>query len=617
MYAPAGLTSLGSSGRVAELGTVDNDGTSATGGSARSQADAIDARRWRPRRGLSFAISALTFLVPFACATLVVQFVTRMFGRPTTFLPFVVWLALLLVIATLTLRIVDRYARRLLPLATMLRLSLVFPDRAPSRFAIALKSGTGRALERAVEGTEAEAQFGTPQETAEAVVALIGRVGRHDRLTRGHCERVRAYADLIGQQLGLDADAAAKLHWAGLLHDVGKLDVDPAILNKKGRLTPEEWEHVKLHPARSDRWLGGLTPWLGEWALAASQHHERFDGHGYPYGLKGTKISLAGRIVAVADAFDVMTAARSYKKPFPAAQARVELTDNAGTQFDPTVVRAFLEISVGELKKVMGPVAWLAAVPELLRATVTGALEPARTAIVAASVAAAGLVPAIATPVRLVTPSSDVASGIANGLADSDGDGTPDANDVAPHSAEISTPIVPADPVTAPPDTTTTAAPAPTTAAPRSVPPAPPATHPPATSPPATAPPATTPTTVKVTTTTAAPTTTTTVRHPPIANDDPGTGPAIRLTVGSGGWTVVNVLKNDTDPDNNLKRSTLTVIGQSASNLETRVKQSGANYVVEVRANSLVIGSSWFDYRVCDTTNLCDTARASLVLISL
>jgi hypothetical protein len=573
---------------VADLETADNEETSATGGSARSQADAIDARRWRPRRGLSFAVSALTFLVPFACATLVVQFVTRMFGRPTTFLPFVVWLALLLVVATLTLRIVDRYARRLLPLATMLRLSLVFPDRAPSRFAIALKSGTGRALERAVEGAEAEAQFGTPQETAEAVVALIGRVGRHDRLTRGHCERVRAYADLIGQELGLAGEDAAKLHWSALLHDVGKLDVDPAILNKKGRLTPEEWEHVKLHPARSDRWLAGLTPWLGEWALAASQHHERFDGQGYPYGLKGTNISLAGRIVAVADAFDVMTAARSYKKPFPAAQARVELTDNAGTQFDPAVVRAFLEISVGELKKVMGPVAWLAAIPELLRATVTGALEPARTAVVAASIAAAGLVPAVAAPVRLVSPSSDVASGVANGLADSDGDGTPDARDVAPHSAEISTPVAP-EPVTAPPGTTTTARAAPATKTAASTPPG----QTPAATP---GPP---------------PPTTTTTRPPaPIARNDS------QAAVVVGQWVFIDVLANDTVA--NKFQATLSVVGQSAPGLEIEPKRpSGKDRnQIRFRSQTLYIGQTWFNYQVCDIAHQCATARVTVMLVN-
>ena len=233
-------------------------------------------------------------------------------------------------------------------------------------------------------------------------------------MTRGHCERVRAYSDLIGQQLGLDEESASKLHWAALLHDVGKLDVSPAVLNKKGRLTPEEWEHVRGHPAHSDRWIGGLTPWLGEWVLAASQHHERFDGQGYPYGIAGMDISLAGRIVSVADAFDVMTAARSYKKPFPAAQARVELTDNAGSQFDPQIVRAFLAISVGELRRVMGPIAWLAALPELVRASVTGALAPARTAVIAAGVAAASLVPAVSAPMHVViTPAANAASGAA------------------------------------------------------------------------------------------------------------------------------------------------------------------------------------------------------------
>src|SRR5262249_14858284 len=153
------------------------------------------------------------------------------------------------------------------------------------------------------------------------------------------CERVRAYSDLIGQQLGLDAESANKLHWAALLHDVGKLDVPAEILNKKGRLNQEEWAIIRTHPASSDRWLRRLHAWLGAWALAATQHHERYDGDGYPLGLRGDEISLAGRIVAVADAFDVMTAARSYKKPFPAAQARTELANNAGTQFDPMIVR--------------------------------------------------------------------------------------------------------------------------------------------------------------------------------------------------------------------------------------------------------------------------------------
>ena len=146
---PRSLAPLESSVRVAEPGTAANDGTSATGGSARSEVSGIDDKRWQPRRGLAVAVSALTFLIPFVAATLAVETVTKFTDRPRTFFPFVVWLLMLLVIATVVLRVVDRQARRMLPLATLLRLSLVFPDQAPSRFSLALTSGTGRALERA------------------------------------------------------------------------------------------------------------------------------------------------------------------------------------------------------------------------------------------------------------------------------------------------------------------------------------------------------------------------------------------------------------------------------------------------------------------------------------
>ena len=295
------------------------------------------------------------------------------------------WFVAMVAVATATIWAVDRLSRRLLPIAAMLRLSLVFPDRAPSRFAATLKAGSGKALERALQRSRTDAEFATSEQAAALVVGLIAAVLAHDRLTRGHCERVARYADLIGEELGLDADVRTKLHWAALLHDVGKLSVPSPILNKTEKLSTDEWQVIRGHPGASGQWIDPLRTWLGDWALAASEHHERYDGDGYPLGLRGDDISLAGRIVAVADAFDVMTAARSYKKPFPAAQARVELANNAGTQFDPKVVRAFLAISLGRLRLVMGPLTWLSGLSGTFSVgSVTSAATAAVTAMLVA-----------------------------------------------------------------------------------------------------------------------------------------------------------------------------------------------------------------------------------------
>src|SRR5262245_56210868 len=129
-----------------------SDDTSATGGSARSQVAEIDDRRWKPRRGLALLVSGCSIAIPLLAATAAVELVTRLVPRRDTFGLFAAWLIVLCGVATIVLRGVDRAARRLLPLAAMLRLSLVFPDHAPSRFSLALKCGTGRSLERALDG---------------------------------------------------------------------------------------------------------------------------------------------------------------------------------------------------------------------------------------------------------------------------------------------------------------------------------------------------------------------------------------------------------------------------------------------------------------------------------
>ena len=163
----------------------------------------------------------------------------------------------------------------------------------------------------------------------------------HDRLTRGHSERVRAYSELIGHELKLPTADMEKLRWASLLHDVGKLTVPEEILNKDGRPTEEEWQVLQGHPAAGGAIPEPLRPWLGDWIHAADQHHCRWDGTGYPDGLSGEEIPLMARILAVADAYDAMTSDRPYRAGMPSEQAESIIEDGAGRQWDADCVEAF------------------------------------------------------------------------------------------------------------------------------------------------------------------------------------------------------------------------------------------------------------------------------------
>jgi hypothetical protein len=333
----------------------------------------------------------------------VVLAASRIVERPSGLAGTILWWISISATATAVMVLLDRILRRFMPLAALLELSLVFPDHAPSRFKLALRSGTVKQFQRQLESGRAP----TTQEAAETLLALAARLGDHDRLTRGHSERVRAYSDLIAEELGLDDEARQKLHWSALLHDIGKLTVPSEILNKPGAPDDDEWQILKRHPGEADTLLAPLAGWLGDWRFAAMQHHERWDGAGYPEGLNGAGITLAGRIVAVADAFDTITSVRSYKKAMTADEARTELTRCAGAQFDPTVVRAFLGVSLGRLRLVMGPFSWLAHSPILAGVPAAGsaAASTAGATVVTAAMLAAGVVPvAEPTPVEMVAP---------------------------------------------------------------------------------------------------------------------------------------------------------------------------------------------------------------------
>jgi HD-GYP domain-containing protein (c-di-GMP phosphodiesterase class II) len=176
----------------------------------------------------------------------------------------------------------------------------------------------------------------------EAARGIVQASTGKDSYPDEHAVGVAQYADRIAEQLDLDADSRAAVVAGALLHDVGKLLVDPSVLEKQGPLTREERDQVETHPVAGEQIVRDAVAF--DVALVVRAHHERWDGAGYPQGLTAEEIPLAARIVAVADAFLAMLEARPYRAPIDEAAAVDELKLGAGSQFDPCCVDALLRV---------------------------------------------------------------------------------------------------------------------------------------------------------------------------------------------------------------------------------------------------------------------------------
>ncbi|MHC4248785.1 MAG: HD domain-containing phosphohydrolase [Planctomycetota bacterium] len=182
------------------------------------------------------------------------------------------------------------------------------------------------------------------RDTVSTLVSLARAIDAKDRYTQGHSARVTAYAALLAEKVGIEGTELAMLKQIGPMHDIGKIGISEAIINKPARLSPQERRVMQQHPVIGERIVNSIRSFQPGLYLVRN-HHENFDGAGYPDGLRGDEIPLAARVLRIADTWDAMTTRRPYRDPLDSHVAFEELRAHAGTHFDADLVGEF-----GELK---------------------------------------------------------------------------------------------------------------------------------------------------------------------------------------------------------------------------------------------------------------------------
>lgn len=183
----------------------------------------------------------------------------------------------------------------------------------------------------------------TEKLSIEVISALVGTIDAKDNYTKGHSKRVANYSVMLAKALDLSQEECKEVYYSALLHDIGKIGIPDEIINKKGRLTDEEYAKVQQHPEIGSKILSSISI-MPNITVGARGHHERFDGTGYPDKKQGEEIPLTARIIGVADAYDAMTSNRSYRSILPQKQVREEIEKNIGIQFDPIVANKMIKI---------------------------------------------------------------------------------------------------------------------------------------------------------------------------------------------------------------------------------------------------------------------------------